>query len=136
MWNYTGSERPEFAIEPAVGQESVWDYPRPPVAEASGRLVEVVADDVQVARTWRSYRLKETASPPSFYLPPGDVDLDLLVPVQGSSICEWKGAAVYWALRSNPDTVVAWSYPNPRPPYDRLRKLPLVLPGPDRVLCR
>jgi uncharacterized protein (DUF427 family) len=133
MWNYTGNERPNFAIEPAIGQESVWDYPRPPVAEATSRLVEVMAGDVQVARTWHSYRLKETASPPTYYLPPGDVDRDLLVPVKGSSICEWKGAAVYWALRSDPDTVVAWCYPNPRPPFDRLRNSLAFYPG--RIDC-
>ena len=30
MWNYTGQKRPSFADQPGPGQESVWDYPRPP----------------------------------------------------------------------------------------------------------
>ena len=40
MWNYRGRGRPDFAEEPAPGQESVWDYPRPPV---------LVADDAAAA---------------------------------------------------------------------------------------
>ena len=30
MWGYRGQSRPEFAEPPGPGQESVWDYPRPP----------------------------------------------------------------------------------------------------------
>jgi hypothetical protein len=29
-WRYTGAERPDFADATGPGQESVWDYPRPP----------------------------------------------------------------------------------------------------------
>jgi hypothetical protein len=29
-WQHTGQKRPDFALEPGPGQESVWDYPRPP----------------------------------------------------------------------------------------------------------
>lgn len=29
-WRYQGGDRPDFAVEPGPGQESVWDYPRPP----------------------------------------------------------------------------------------------------------
>jgi hypothetical protein len=31
MWEYTGIKRSPFAQTPAPGQESVWDYPRPPM---------------------------------------------------------------------------------------------------------
>jgi len=41
MWKYRGRERPDFAVEPGEGQESVWDYPRPPRLEKDNRLVEV-----------------------------------------------------------------------------------------------
>ena len=37
MWQHTGRQRPAFAIEPAPGQESVWDYPRPPRIVADSR---------------------------------------------------------------------------------------------------
>jgi uncharacterized protein (DUF427 family) len=64
----------------------------------------------------------ETASPPTFYIPPGNVNWELLVPAPGSSICEWKGAAKYWALLSNPEVGVAgWSYPDPTPAFSRIR---------------
>ena len=120
MWNFTGDRRPEFAIEPGPGQESVWDYPRPPSLAATPESVEVRDGDVPVARTTRALCLKETASPPSYYLPPGDVDTDRLVEAGGGSICEWKGAAQYWALATQPLDPVAWSYPRPRARYRAL----------------
>ncbi len=48
----------------------------------------------------------ETASPPTFYVPQDDIDWDLLVSTDGASVCEWKGAAVYWVLASSPDEPV------------------------------
>ena len=114
MWNFRGQKRPDFAIEPGPGQESAWDYPRPPVARRSSKLVEVRHGESLIAATQRSYRLLETASPPTFYLPPDDVDWTHLVAAPGSSICEWKGAAEYFALADDPDTPVAWRYPRPR----------------------
>ena len=133
VWNYRGRVRPDFAEEPAAGQESVWDYPRPPIAEACSRLVEVKDGDTILARTRSSYRLKETASPPTFYLPPGDVRAELLVPVPGSSICEWKGAASYFALAREPGDPIAWAYARPRPRFDRIRNFIAFYPG--RIAC-
>ena len=133
MWNYQGQERPDFAIEPGPGQESVWDYPRPPVARRCNRKVEVKAGGTIVARSDSSYRLLETASPPSFYIAPGDIDWDQLVEVAGSSVCEWKGAARYWALASNPALPVAWDYPRPRARFDLLKNHASFYPG--RIDC-
>jgi len=113
MWNFTGSRRPDFAIEPAEGQESVWDYPRPPAVRDDTRAVEVVASSGTLVSTRRSIRICETASPPTFYFHPDDVNWDLLIPTRGSSFCEWKGAAAYWALEHAPDVPVAWTYPDP-----------------------
>ena len=133
MWNHRGLERPDFAEEPAAGQESVWDYPRPPVAEACTRLVEVRDGDVELARSSSSYRVKETASPPTFYLPPDDVRSELLVPVAGRSICEWKGVASYLALARDPARPVAWTYERPRPRFERISGFVAFYPG--RVAC-
>ncbi|NNF17413.1 MAG: DUF427 domain-containing protein, partial [Gammaproteobacteria bacterium] len=94
-------------MEPDPGQESVWDYPRPPVAKSSTHRIEVRHGDTQIAATTKGYRLLETASPPTFYLPPDSVDWSYLAPVSGSSVCEWKGAAQYWALLTAPDKPVA-----------------------------
>ena len=78
-------------------------------------------------------RLKETASPPTFYLPPDDVQQAQLVATDGGSVCEWKGAARYWALAADPKKPVAWSYPSPRPPFIGLKDFFAFYPG--RVDC-
>ncbi len=121
MWQNTGRARPDFAIQPEDGQESVWDYPRPPSLKPDSRRVVVQHGSRLIVDTTRSLRLCETASPPSFYLPPADVDWDLLTPAGGSSVCEWKGEARYWALQDEPGTPVGWSYPRPRARYDKLK---------------
>lgn len=133
MWDYRGQRRPEFAIDPAEGQESVWDYPRPPVTRATSRLVEVRHGSEVIARTSRSYRVLETASPPTFYIPPGDVARDALVAAPGHSVCEWKGAARYWALTGEPRTPVAWDYPRPRARFELLKGYICFYPG--RIDC-
>ena len=43
MWTYDGTKRPDIAAAPGPGQESVWDYPRPPRIEAERRPVRVAA---------------------------------------------------------------------------------------------
>lgn len=121
MWKNTGHQRPDFAVEPGRGQESVWDYPRPPAVVHDSRSVEVKDGDRLVARTSRSIRVLETASPPTFYVPPGDVDFEKLVAVDLRTVCEWKGAATYWALEEDPGTPVAWAYPRPRARFDAIR---------------
>ena len=40
--------------------------------------------------------------------------------VPGSSFCEWKGAAIYWALASGGDAI-AWSYPEPTERFAEIR---------------
>ena len=122
-WRWTGAERPPFAEVPGPGQESVWDYPRPPRLERDARRVVVRAGDVVVADTERALRVLETASPPTFYLPPEDVDRDLLVPAPGASRCEWKGTARYWSVVLHQGSLdsVGWSYDDPFPDFERLR---------------
>ena len=124
--------RPE-RIEPRAGQESVWDYPRPPALKRDNRLVEVMNGESVVARTRASWRVMETASPPTFYIPPADVDWDQLIRTEGSSICEWKGAAQYWALPNRPDIPIAWNYPRPRARFEKLKGYASFYPG--RITC-
>ena len=122
MWQYTGQKRPDFAAIPGPGQESVWDYPRPPALVPDGRLVEVYNADELVVSSSSTYRVLETAHPPSFYMPPQDVNWELLRSAPGSSVCEWKGAAKYWSLLSYPKSgVVGWSYPDPTSAFKRIR---------------
>ena len=133
MWDNTGRKRPDFAVEPGPGQESVWDYPRPPAIKRDNRLVEVRDGDTVIARTTSSYRVLETASPPTFYLPPAEVDFDRLVEVDGTSVCEWKGMAKYWARDSEPLVPVAWTYPRPRPRFEVVKDYVSFYPG--RIDC-
>ncbi|MDY6954092.1 MAG: DUF427 domain-containing protein [Thermodesulfobacteriota bacterium] len=122
MWTHKGHKRPDFATAPGPGQESVWDYPRPPKLALDRRLVEVFDLDHMVASSRQTYRALETASPPSFYIPPKDVNWELLVAAPGSSVCEWKGVATYWTLFSKPRAgVIGWSYPHPTPAFEQIR---------------
>jgi uncharacterized protein (DUF427 family) len=115
MWQFTGQKRPSFAIEPTAGQESVWDYPRPPICADDDREVIVRLQDLQIARTTRAKRVLETASPPTFYIPPDDIDLSCWQRTASSSFCEWKGSATYWSCKLAAHTIssVGWSYEQP-----------------------
>lgn len=134
MWAYTGAARPPFAETPGPDQESVWDYPRPPAVVEDRRLVQVFSGEALVARSVRALRVCETASPPTFYLPNDDVSTAMLSSVAGQSVCEWKGAAVYYSLTHSQNHLpVAWSYPNPHPEFAQLRNTFGFFPG--RLHC-
>jgi uncharacterized protein (DUF427 family) len=122
-WRWVGAERPPFAAPPGPGQESVWDYPRPPRLAPDARSVEVRLDGILLAATTRAVRVLETAAPPTFYLPPGDVDAERLLAAAGSSRCEWKGEARYWDLVVAEERLprAAWSYPMPLPGFEPIR---------------
>ncbi len=134
MWRYRGQARPPFAEAPGPGQESVWDYPRPPRIEPSLRHVTVSADGRKLATTRRALRVLETASPPTWYLPEADIDMTALKRVDGASVCEWKGTAEYFALAGAPGSqVVAWRYPTPTDAFAAIRHCLSFYPR--RVAC-
>ena len=110
MWKHTGTQRPDFAIEPKLGQELVWDYPRPPALVSDRRKIEVFSEDGSlIARAASSIRVLETASPPTFYIAPDDMLADL-IPCDGATYCEWKGQATYFSYRNSK---IAWRYDGP-----------------------
>ena len=134
MWQYSGQKRPLFAEQPGAGQESVWDYPRPPKVVACTHLIEVFHKMMVIARSVETYRVLETASPPTFYIPKEDIDWSLLVKTPMTSICEWKGLARYWALASDPEgPPVAWRYDAPKSEFAMLREFTSFYPA--RVAC-
>lgn len=134
MWKYDGSKRPTFATQPNAAQESVWDYPRPPSLQQDSRTVSVFDGDRIIAKSNQCYRLLETASPPTFYIPAADIDLELLRAIGGSSNCEWKGKASYWALkRDDSMQMLAWSYPSPASTFMPLKNHFAFYPG--RIHC-
>lgn len=106
------SKRP---IRPGPGQESVWDYPRPPRLEPAGKVLRVDFADETIALTERGFRVLETSHPPVYYIPPQDVRREFLFEVPGRSFCEFKGIAQYWSLDVNGRHALqaAWSYPEP-----------------------
>ncbi len=121
-WSYTGVKRPPFAIEPEKGQRSVWDFPRPPVIEKISKPILVNYQGKAIADSSATLALLETASPPTYYIPKFDIDMSSLVKIVGkTSMCEWKGNATYWALKTMIDRPVAWSYTNPFPEFQELK---------------
>ena len=61
--------KPPGVPRPGPGQESVWDYPRPPRVVPDGRRVRVEVAGVVVAESVRAVRVLETAGAPCWYLP-------------------------------------------------------------------
>jgi len=123
-WTWTGASRPPWADDPGPGQESVWDYPRPPRLAPDTRHIIVRDGDHIIAETRRAVRVLETASPPTVYIPRSDVDDDLIQAESGSSLCEWKGPASYWNVVLPDGTRherVGWSYERPFPEFASLR---------------
>jgi len=107
--------RPE-RLEPGPGQESVWDYPRPPAVSPSSERIRVFHQGRIVADTTAAIRVLETSQPPAYYLPADDVDRSLLVRSSRRTMCEWKGATTYWTLDTGsgqPAVDAAWSYEAP-----------------------
>jgi uncharacterized protein (DUF427 family) len=102
-------------VPPKPGQESVWDYPRPPRLELSSRRVRIFFADTLIAESSNAYRVLETSHPPTWYIPREDTRTEFLIRASGSSHCEWKGAAAYWTVEVGDDVAekAAWSYEHP-----------------------
>ncbi len=113
------------------GQESVWDYPRPPRVDPSDERVELVLGGVVVAHTTESLRVLETSHPPAYYLPYAAFPDGVLVPVAGSTYCEFKGHASYFDVVAGGARAAraAWTYRDPSPGFQALREHVAVLPG-------
>jgi uncharacterized protein (DUF427 family) len=108
--------------EPSAGQESVWDYPRPPRLEKSAARLRVIFNGQTIADTTSGYRVLETSHPPVYYISPNDIARQYLHAAPGSSWCEFKGHAKYWSLDADGRKVenAAWSYPTPSPAFAAL----------------
>ncbi len=124
--------RPVRPDRPASGQESVWDYPRPPRVEQTPEHVVVVLGGVRVAETRRALRVLETSHPPGYYLPVADFVAGALVPASGgTSWCEFKGTASYLDVTGGDRTAAraAWTYLRPSPGFEALVGHVALYPG-------
>lgn len=119
-------------IPPGPGQESVWDYPRPPRVEATSKRIRVILNGVTLADTQRAYRVLETSHPPVYYLPPDDLQHAYLTRTARSSYCEFKGRAAYYTVQVGETQLVdcAWFYPDPTPAFAPIRNYVAFYAGP------
>ena len=112
------------APDPAApGQESVWSYPRPAIAEPAARRLRVLHRGIVLADTVRGVRTLETSHPPTYYFPREDVAKTVLQPNSQRSMCEWKGQAIYYDVLAGGELLraAAWSYPRPTVAFESLR---------------
>lgn len=111
-------------IPPKPGQESVWDYPRPPKVEPVSAHLSVWYNGAKIASTNCGFRVLETSHPPVYYFPPEDVQMIFLERARGGeTFCEFKGEASYWDLQVQDRRVsrVAWSYSHPNQAFIAIR---------------
>ncbi|HUV06574.1 MAG TPA: DUF427 domain-containing protein [Spirochaetia bacterium] len=110
-------------VTPGPGQESVWDYPRPPKVETSRSKIRVEFRGKVIAETRRALRVLETSHPPVYYIPAEDIRMEFLEREPGSSFCEWKGQALYYSVAVGDKIAgrAAWSYPKPSPAYSAIK---------------
>jgi uncharacterized protein (DUF427 family) len=116
---------------PGPGQESVWDYPRPPRVEPTSETMEVLLGGAVVARTTAALRVLETSHPPAYYLPRDAFTPGVLRPVDGTTYCEWKGVATYFDLVTPGATAprAAWTYADPTRGFEAIRDHLSVMPA-------
>ena len=118
-------------IQPGPGQESVWDYPRPPQLEDSSKHIQIIFKGETLADTHGAKRVLETSHPPVYYIPPEDLALQFFQQTQRATFCEWKGMAAYYtiAVADQRAENAAWYYPNPTPQFVTLKNYVAVYPG-------
>ena len=106
-------------IQPQAGQESVWDYPRPPRLERTPKHIEVVFNGIIIADSRSAWRVLETSHPPVYYIPTADIGAAYLQPAAGGSFCEWKGQASYYdvVVDEQRAPAAAWTYKQPSKPF-------------------
>lgn len=109
--------RPET---PGPGQESVWDYPRPPRLEPFTGHIAIELGRQVIAATDHGWRVLETSHPPTYYLPRSAFRDGVLRGAAGTSWCEWKGQARYYDLVTDAKVAAkaAWSYSDPTPGFE------------------
>ena len=120
--------RPE---KPGPGQESVWDYPRPPRLEPFEGSITIELGGQVIASTTRGWRVLETSHPPTYYLPREAFADGVLRDAPGSSWCEWKGQARYYDLVTEAKVAqkAAWTYPSPTPGFEPIAGALAVMAG-------
>ncbi|MEO7348396.1 MAG: DUF427 domain-containing protein [Terrimesophilobacter sp.] len=118
-------------IKPKAGQESVWDYPRPPRVEAMPERIVVKLGGQVIVDTTEAVRVLETSHPPVYYVPMDAFAEGVLAPVEGTTFCEFKGQASYFDLVTGGVVAsrAAWTYPEPSRGFEALATRIALYPG-------
>jgi uncharacterized protein (DUF427 family) len=109
--------------------DEIFVHPRDPYKRIdvlrSSRHVQVILGGEAIADTHRPSLLFETHLPTRYYIPRGDVRMDLLMPTDSHTRCPYKGVASYWSARVNGASFkdVVWSYPVPIPECPKIEQL-------------
>ena len=76
-----------------------------------------------IAKTDRGFRSLETSHPPSYYIPPDDIKMDVLLYNQRVTLCEWKGKASYFNFEGGGRSItdIAWTYTDPTPTFRKIK---------------
>lgn len=120
-----------IADRPRPGQESAWDYPRPPRLEEFHGSITVELGGQTIASATRAGRVLETSHPPTYYLPRDSFVEGVLREAGGSSWCEWKGQTSYYDLVA-PAAVApraAWTYLRPTSGFADIAGAIAVMPA-------
>ena len=119
---------------PGPGQESVWDYPRPPRLERTQRRHRGGARRRRWSRrTSAALRVLETSHPPTYYLPRSAFADGALRPAGGGVVLRVEGPGGATSTCVGGDVSrpprAAWHYPTPTPAFARARRPRRALPG-------
>lgn len=126
------NRQPLAPITPQPGQESVWDYPRPPRVEATRDRIVIEFGGVVLLDTTDAVRVLETSHPPVYYVPIDAVEGGALEPARGQSFCEFKGMAGYLTVvgpKGLRAEGAAWYYSNPNEGYEDLKDRVAIYPS-------
>lgn len=124
-------------IKPGPGEESVWDYPRPPRLEHVAKPVQIIFAGTLVVDAPDCFRVLETSHPPVYYIAPAFIAVGAVRPAPGSSFCEWKGNADYFDVTANGKVAAraAWRYVAPTQAFAAIAGFLAFYAGPmDRCL--
>ena len=90
--------------------------------EESPGTARVVFNGEVIAETANAIVLKEGTLPPVYYIPPGDVQQNLLSKTTRSSHCPFKGDASYWTIKVGDKEAqnAVWAYENP---FDQVARI-------------
>jgi len=111
--------KPKYT-KPKPGQESVWDYPRPPKVEVFSENIRIELEGESIVNTNRAKRVLETSHPPVYYIPFEEIKEGILIKVDRQSFCEFKGMAHYFHLKlgTRKENFAAWGYAQPNSRFE------------------